>query len=63
VLPTRHRSGDGDLAAVSSRISQFDAESPPALIREVHLELLRALGRSIGFGFHERTPLSRPPTI
>jgi len=50
-----------DLAAVRSRISQLDAESPPALIREVHLELLRALGRSIGFGFHEQMPLE-PPT-
>jgi GNAT superfamily N-acetyltransferase len=54
------RSGDGDLAAVRSRISQLDAESPPALICEVHLELLKALGRSIGFGFHEQIPLERP---
>ena len=59
--PARHRSGDGDLAAVRSRISQLDPESPPALIREVHLELLRAFGRSIGFGFHEQIPLE-PPT-
>jgi len=57
----KRRSGDGDLAAVRSRISQLDAESAPAVIREVHLELLRALGRSIGFGFHEQIPLE-PPT-
>jgi GNAT superfamily N-acetyltransferase len=56
----RHGSGDGDLAAVHSRISQLHAESPPALIREVHLELLRALGRSIGFSFHEQMPLEQP---
>lgn len=55
------RSGDGDLSAVRSRISQLDAGSPPALIREVHLELLRDLGRSIGFGFHEQIPFE-PPT-
>ena len=42
-------------------MSQLDAESAPALNREVHLELLRAHGRSIGFGFHEQKPLE-PPT-
>jgi GNAT superfamily N-acetyltransferase len=31
------------------------------LIREVHLELLGAFGRSIGLGFHEQMPLE-PPT-
>lgn len=57
----RRSSGDGDLAAVRSRLSQLDSERPPAVIREVHLELLKALGRSIGFGFHEQMPLE-PPT-
>jgi len=31
------------------------------VIRDAHLELLKSLGRSIGFGFHEQMPLE-PPT-
>ncbi len=42
-------------------MSQLDADSAPAVIREVHRELLRTVGRSIGFGFHEQIPLE-PPT-
>lgn len=48
------------MGPVRSSISRLSAESPPGLIREVHLELLEAFGISIGFGFREQTPLEPP---
>jgi hypothetical protein len=53
----RSRSGAANLAAVRSAISRLDPESDPVLIREVHLDLLKVFGRTIGFGFHEHPPL------
>jgi GNAT superfamily N-acetyltransferase len=52
----RRRSGVADLVAVRSTISRLDTESDPDSIREVHLDLLDAFGRTIGFGFHEQPP-------
>jgi GNAT superfamily N-acetyltransferase len=45
---------------VRSAISRLGPESEPSLIREVHLDLLEAFGRTIGFGFHEQRPLDSP---
>lgn len=58
--PERRRSGGADLAAVRSAISRLGPESEAGLIREVHLDLLKAFGRTIGFGFHEQRPLDPP---
>lgn len=56
----RHRFEPTHLAEVQSRIAGLPADSSPQLIYEVHLELLAAFGRSIGFGFNPQTP-SEPP--
>ena len=40
-----------------SRFGEFDDRCSPGRVHEVHLELLGAFGRSIGFDFFGRTPI------
>lgn len=49
-----HRSSEVELARVKSRIAELTADTPADLIYDVHLELLAAFGRSIGYDFHSR---------
>ena len=49
-----------DLADVRSRIAELPANSSPLLVYEMHVELLVAFGRRIGFDFHPQRP-SEPP--
>lgn len=52
--------GKSHLASVRPRIARLGAASSPSIVREIHLELLVAFGRSIGFGFHPRPPVEAP---
>lgn len=52
--------GDSCIAPVRSHIARLDAACSPDLVREIHLELLEAFGRSIGSGFHPQPPVEPP---
>jgi GNAT superfamily N-acetyltransferase len=53
-------SGEGELAPAIARIGELHAGSPPDLVYAIHIELLEAFGRSVGFGFYPQPPLEPP---
>ena len=58
--PAPRWDGESHLAPIRSRIGRLDLTCPPDVMREAHLELLEAFGRSIGSGFHPRQSAERP---